>query len=109
MKYLLLFLSVLALCSCKDTEIPHDDRITKFTSEMIYIGMPKNLVIQAFGEPLSRDSYSEDSKRIDILCYKEIVDVGDYPYILTTTLYFNNNILGRIEQSSERTRSSPTS
>jgi hypothetical protein len=106
MKYLsLVFFAIVLLGSCQDNDNTPQKRTTKFTSEAIYIGMQKKLVIEAFGEPFNMDSYSVDSKRIDILYYKEIVDIDAYPHILTTILYFGNGDLETINQESERARS----
>lgn len=71
---------------------------SRFTRESVGLGMNKSTLINKMGTPFSADSYMEDNKHIDILYYKEAVRVKNCPYIITTTLYFENELLRRITQ-----------
>ena len=95
MKYLVLCLLSMTLYSCAGY------RTTQFTSNSICIGMNKESVIKKFGKPFKTDSYPEDKKNIEILYYKEIVDVSSYTYALTSILLFENSILTKITQEEE--------
>ena len=95
MKYLILCLLLINLYSCAGY------RTTHFTSNSVSIGMNKESAIKKFGKPFKTDSYAADKKNIDILYYKEIVDVSSYTYMLTSILLFENSILTKITQEEE--------
>jgi hypothetical protein len=63
--------------------------------------MDKEFVMKKFGKPFKTNSYTENQKSIDILYYKEIVDVSGYTYVLTSILFFENSILAKITQEEE--------
>ncbi len=95
MKYLILCLLLINLYSCAGY------RTTHFTSNSIRVGMNKESVIKKFGDPFKTDTYDENEKHIEILYYKEIVDVSSYTYALTSILRFEDSILTKITQEEE--------
>ncbi|WP_423128665.1 hypothetical protein [Gaoshiqia sp. Z1-71] len=95
MKYLISCLLLVGLYSCAGY------RTTQFTSNSVCIGMNKESVVKKFGKPFKTDTYTEDKKNIEILYYKEIVDVSSYTYVLTSILLFENSILTKITQEEE--------
>ena len=94
MKYLILCLLLINL-SCAGY------RTTHFTGNSIRVGMNKESVIKKFGNPFKTDAYAENEKNIEILYYKEIVDVSSYTYVLTSILRFEDSILTKITQEEE--------
>lgn len=74
-------------------------RTTKITTNIINVGDKKEFVLKKLGKPFKIDS----KKGSDVLYYKEVVDVSNYTYILTTELTFENSILVKIEQKEEQT------
>lgn len=97
MKYLFLIIISVALSSCAFTY-----RTTKFTPNDMYIGMDKELVLKTFGTPFKSSRYVDQGKNMEILHYKEIVEVMAYDYDLTTILLFENSKLIKITQEDER-------
>lgn len=91
---IILFISII-LYSCAGY------RTTQFTNKSINIGMDKESVMKKFGKPFKTNSYIENSKNIDILYYKEVVDVSSYTYVLTSVLLFENSTLAKISQEEE--------
>lgn len=73
-------------------------RESMFIRKNIQIGMNENYIRKTFGIPFSFESYSKDNNKIDILRYKELVRVVNYPYAITTILYFENATLKSIKQ-----------
>lgn len=90
MRFLVLFLSII-FYSCAGY------RVTKFSTNSIRIGDNKELVIEQFGNPFK----VEKNKSLEVLYYKEAVDVSNYTYILTTILTFENSVLVKMEQKEE--------
>ncbi len=73
-------------------------RSTQFEYGTIKTGTDKAEIIQKYGSPFKADVKQENGDLNEILRYKEAVDVGQYTYILTTDLYFENSKLIKIEQ-----------
>lgn len=95
MKYLILCLLLINLYSCAGY------RTTHFTTNSVSLGMKKESIIKKFGVPFKTDSYAENEKGIEVLYYKEIVDVSSYTYVLTSILLFEDTILTKITQEEE--------
>lgn len=62
------------------------------------IGAKKEEIIKEYGRPFMYDTYVEGEKTIEVLYYKEPVRVANCPYVITTTLYFENTILQKFTQ-----------
>jgi hypothetical protein len=62
------------------------------------IGSKKEEIIKEFGRPFMYDTYVEGGKTIEVLYYKEPVRVANCPYVITTTLYFENAVLQKFTQ-----------
>lgn len=106
MKISLLFLIVLFCGSCAGY------RVSRFTTDPVKIGSPKELVLKKYGPPFKINSYNNGNKTLEVLYYKEPMVVARYEYILTTSLTFDDSILVKIEQEEElpfkRMRSCPS-
>ena len=97
MKISLLFLIVLFCGSCAGY------RVSRFTTDPVKIGSPKELVLKKYGPPFKINSYNNGNKTLEVLYYKEPMVVARYEYILTTSLTFDDTILVKIEQEEEPT------
>lgn len=99
MRYLIIFMLAATFYSCIGS------RGTKFTDKSISIGMDKESVIKKFGNPFKTNVYTSNNKKIEILYYKEVVDVISYlsghTFVLTSILYFEDSILTSIRQEEE--------
>ena len=97
MKISLLLLIVLFCGSCAGY------RVSRFTTDPVKIGSPKELVLKKYGPPFKINSYNNGNKTLEVLYYKEPMVVARYEYILTTSLTFDDSILVKIEQEEEPT------
>lgn len=95
MKFIIILFLSITICSCGGY------RTTQFTSTSISLGMDKESVMKKFRKPFKINTYIENNNNIDILYYKEIVDVSSYTYVLTSILVFENSILTKISQEEE--------
>lgn len=68
-------------------------------SDSFILGENIKEVINRTGTPFSRDSYMKDNVKVDVLYYKELANVDVYPYIITTTLIFENEKLIKVTQN----------
>ena len=71
---------------------------SRFDVISISIGIHKEDILKEFGRPFMYDIYIKEGKSIEVLYYKEPVRVATCPYIVTTTLYFENSILQKFTQ-----------
>ena len=62
------------------------------------IGTKKEDIIKEYGKPFMYDMYIESGRTIEVLYYKEPVRVANCPYVITTTLHFENTVLQKITQ-----------
>ncbi len=85
---LFLFIALLFICSC-------GARKSMFSDNSIHKGISKTEFIEKFGTPFS-SSLEEDG--MEILEYKEVVDVREYTYVLSSKFYFNNSELVKMKQ-----------
>jgi hypothetical protein len=70
---------------------------TSVFADFEQLGIKKELFIEKFGRPISKDmAYDKDSNKVEILYYKE--DIGKEKTIIITEFTFKNNKL--IEQKS---------
>ena len=72
--------------------------MTRFTLSTVRLGDSKKCILGKFGKPFSI-TLQED---LEVLFYKEVVDVSSYTYILTTKLTFKNSVLMQIDQIEEQ-------
>lgn len=92
MKYSLLAITFFILAACAGY------RTTGMSSVTEYLGAAKSDIINKYGTPFKTEAYTENDKLIEVISYKEAVDVGPYTYILTTNLQFVDNKLVRVKQ-----------
>lgn len=78
-------------------------RVTKFNPNALLLGTNKNVIVEKFGTPFKTDRYVENDKKIEVIYYKEAVDVSSYTYILTTILTFEDNLLVKVNQKEDPT------
>ncbi len=95
MKYLYIFLIAILTFSCAGY------RKTHFPITSIELGVTKEDFMHKFGIPFKSDVYRSENNLIEILSYKEAVDVSSYTYILTSVFTFKNSILVNMEQKEE--------
>jgi hypothetical protein len=88
-----IFMIVWIMASC--ATIPTASRF-EFSPEKI--GAKKEEIMKYFGRPFMYDTYVEDGKTIEVLYYKEPVRVANCPYVITTTIYFENAALQKFTQ-----------
>ena len=67
MKISLLFLIVLFCGSCAGY------RVSRFTTDPVKIGSPKELVLKKYGPPFKINSYNNGNKTLEVLYYKELL------------------------------------
>ncbi|PTN07244.1 hypothetical protein [Mangrovibacterium marinum] len=95
MKLTFFILTLLILASCAGY------RTTSLGSVAQHLGVDRDYIIAKYGSPFKVEAYTKDNNAIEILSYKEVVDVESYSYILTSDLYFENNILLKISQQED--------
>lgn len=94
MKYLLLVIVILfSSCGVKKTN---------FKLGNLPIGTEVNDVISRYGNPFTDEIYYDsENNKIQVFCYKELVDLSYETYVLNTYLFFTNNKLTSFKQSTE--------
>jgi hypothetical protein len=95
MDYKLVIFALLILTSCAGYRTTSMGAITQ------HMGVDRDYIINKYGTPFKVDAYSKNNKEIEIISYKEVVDVGPYTYILTTNLYMENNKLIKVTQQED--------
>ena len=85
---LFLFIALLFICSC-------GARKSMFSDNSIQKGISKTDFIGKYGKPFSS---SLEENGMEILEYKEVVDVREYTYVLSSKFYFKNSELVKMKQ-----------